>query len=78
MTAIVGQSGSGKTTLMKILLRLYQDYQGEITIGNTDFKAINLTNWRNNCGSVMQEGKIFNDTILQNIVLDTENIDSDK
>jgi len=30
MTAIVGQSGSGKTTLMKILLRLYQDYQGEI------------------------------------------------
>jgi len=26
----------------------------------------------------MQEGKIFNDTILQNIVLDTENIDPDR
>ncbi len=78
MTAIVGQSGSGKTTLMKILLRLYQNYQGEIKIGSTDFKSINITNWRNNCGAVMQEGKIFNDSILQNIVLDIENIDSNK
>jgi ATP-binding cassette subfamily B protein len=78
MTAIVGQSGSGKTTLMKILLRLYQNYEGEIKIGNTDFKSINVHDWRSNCGSVMQEGKIFNETILQNIVLDDENIDTDK
>jgi len=78
MTAIVGQSGSGKTTLMKILLRLYQDYLGEIKIGNTDFKSINIHNWRNNCGAVMQDGKIFSDTILQNIALNTENIRADR
>lgn len=76
MTAIVGQSGSGKTTLMKILLRLHQDYQREIKVGKTGLKSININKWRNNCGAVMQEGKIFNDTILQNIVLDSENIDS--
>lgn len=74
MVAIVGQSGSGKTTLLKILLRLYQDYEGEITIDNVDFKSINLSNWRSHCGAVMQEGEIFNDTILQNIVLDTDKI----
>lgn len=78
MTAIVGQSGSGKTTLMKILLRLYQNYEGEIKIANTDFKSINVHDWRSNCGSVMQEGRIFNESILKNIVLDVENIDVDR
>ena len=78
MTAIVGKSGCGKTTLMKLLLRLYQDYEGEIKIGNTNFKSINIHNWRNICGSVMQGGAIFNDNILTNIVLDTENIDTDR
>jgi ATP-binding cassette subfamily B protein len=78
MTAIVGQSGSGKTTLMKILLRLYQTYEGEIKIGNTDFKSINVHNWRGHSGSVMQEGRIFNESILQNIVLDVEDIDVDR
>lgn len=74
MTAIVGQSGCGKTTLMKVLLRLYQNYDGEIEIGDTNFKSIDLYEWRNSCGAVLQEGKIFNDTILSNIVLDVENI----
>jgi len=78
MTAIVGQSGSGKTTLMKILLRLYSNYEGDITMSNVDFKSINIHKWRNQCGAVMQEGKIFNDTILQNIVLDTDKIDANR
>ena len=78
MTAIVGQSGSGKTTLMKVLLRLYPNYKGEIVVGTADFKSINIHRWRDTCGAVLQEGKIFNDTILQNIVLDTEDIDTDR
>jgi len=78
VTAIVGESGSGKSTLMKILLRLYQDYEGEIKIGNANFKAINIHKWRDKCGAVLQEGKIFNDTILNNIVLNDQNIDAEK
>jgi len=78
MTAIVGQSGSGKTTLMKILLRLYQNYEGSITIENTNFTSINIHNWRSNCGAVLQEGKIFSDTIFQNIVLEEDNVDMEK
>ena len=36
---------------------------------------ISLRNWRAKCGCVMQDGKLFNDTIQNNIVLDDANID---
>lgn len=39
--------------------------------------AINLHQWRNLCGVVMQDGKMFSDTILNNIVLDADRIDYD-
>lgn len=77
-TAIVGASGSGKTTLMKLLLRLYQNYEGEIKIGDANFKSINIHKWRENCGVVIQEGKIFSDSILANIVLDTDSVNTEK
>lgn len=34
-TAIVGTSGSGKTTLLKLLLKLYENFKGDIKIGAT-------------------------------------------
>lgn len=78
MMAIVGQSGSGKTTLMKILLRLYQNYEGQIFVNNVNFKSINIHRWRSKSGAVLQEGKILDDTILKNIILDDDEIDIDK
>jgi ATP-binding cassette subfamily B protein len=78
ITAIVGDSGSGKSTLLKLLLRLYKPSYGEVLIGNMNINNISLKQWREKCGAVMQDGKIFNDTILNNIVLDDENIDYDK
>ncbi|NIJ52986.1 ATP-binding cassette subfamily B protein [Dyadobacter arcticus] len=78
MTALVGQSGSGKTTLMKLLLRLYENYEGDILIGDTALTSINLDNWRQKCGAVLQDGKIFNDTILLNIVLEPDDVDQER
>lgn len=75
VTAIVGDSGSGKSTLLKLLLRLYKPSFGDIMIGSMNINNISLKQWREKCGAVMQDGKIFNDTILNNIVLDDENID---
>lgn len=75
ITAIVGDSGSGKSTLLKLLLRLYTPSYGEIMIGNMNINNISLRQWRDKCGAVMQDGKIFNDTIMNNIVLDDERID---
>jgi ATP-binding cassette subfamily B protein len=78
VTAIVGDSGSGKSTLLKLILRLYKPSFGEILIGNMNVNNISLKQWRDKCGAVMQDGKIFNDTILNNIVLDDEKVDYDK
>lgn len=75
ITAIVGDSGSGKSTLLKLLLRLYNPSYGAIFIGKINIKNISLRQWRNKCGAVMQDGKLFNDTIMNNIVLDDENVD---
>lgn len=78
VTAIVGDSGSGKSTLLKLLLRLYSPSYGNILIGSMDINNISLREWRERCGAVMQEGKIFNDTILNNIIMGDENIDFDR
>lgn len=69
VTAIVGASGSGKTTLMKLLLSFYQPVSGEIKIGNYRLEKIRSNFWRQNCGVVMQDGFLFNDTIANNIAL---------
>lgn len=38
-------------------------------------RSINLRTWRGLCGVVMQDGKLFSESILTNIVLDDEHID---
>ncbi len=72
ITAIVGMSGSGKTTLLKLLLKFYDSYHGEIKVGESDLKNIGPKFWRRQCGSVMQEGFIFNDSIAKNIAVSDE------
>ena len=77
-TAIVGVSGSGKTTLMKLLLGFYQVDKGDIMIDNFNLKNISPKEWRRNCGVVMQEGYIFNDTIAKNIAVGEDYVDTKK
>lgn len=67
VTAIVGESGSGKTTLIKLLLRFYTPNRGSILVGNVNLNNFGIIFWRKNCGSVMQDGVIFGDTISRNI-----------
>lgn len=78
VTAIVGGSGSGKSTLLKLLVRLYKPTYGDIKMGNMNVSSINLRTWRNMCGVVMQDGKLFSDTILANIALDDEHINYER
>ena len=75
VTALVGMSGSGKTTLIKLLLGFYPPTDGTIKIGDVDINNIEPSVWREKCGTVMQDGFIFSDTIARNLALNDENID---
>lgn len=78
ITAIVGTSGSGKTTLLKLLLKFYQLNKGEIRLGDTNLANISPRVWRSICGTVLQDGFIFSDTIANNIAVGDETPDIPK
>lgn len=78
ITAIVGMSGSGKTTLVKLLLRFYDNYKGEINLGAINFKTISPKFWRSVSGSVMQDSFVFNDSIRKNITVTDDRIDENR
>ncbi len=69
VTAIVGESGSGKTTLMKVLLGFYKPSSGNVFIGDDNLSDIAPGDWRSFCGSVLQDGYIFGDSISNNICM---------
>ncbi|MDW3208911.1 MAG: peptidase domain-containing ABC transporter [Reichenbachiella sp.] len=77
-TAIVGISGSGKTTLIKLLLKFYEPNNGSIHVGSQNLQTLNSEKWRENCGVVMQDGFLFNDTILDNISISSDTPNYDK
>jgi ATP-binding cassette subfamily B protein len=77
-TAIVGVSGSGKTTLIKLLLGFYPPSEGDIKIGNVRLANYSPKMWRDKCGVVMQDGFIFSDSIVRNIVVSEAEIDEQR
>lgn len=74
-TAIVGASGSGKTTLIKLLLGYYRPESGRISVAGRNLDDYSLRWWRRQCGTVMQEGVIFSESIARNIAVDDGDID---
>lgn len=65
--AIVGPTGSGKTTIIKLLLKFYDNYSGEIFIGNKNIKDVSKKTIRNECAIVLQKVWVFFGTISENI-----------
>ncbi len=64
---VVGRTGSGKTTLFKLLLREYDNYEGQIMFGGYDVKEYSLDALLKQIGYVPQENFLFSDTIAGNI-----------
>ncbi|QSX05401.1 ABC transporter ATP-binding protein [Sedimentibacter sp. zth1] len=67
--AIVGGSGSGKSTLIKLLLRFYDDFNGQITIDEQKVTDINYNSLYNLISTIQQNVFMFDDTIENNILL---------
>ena len=65
--ALVGLSGSGKSTIANLIVRFFDNYNGQILIENKDIKEIELVDLRNNISMVTQETILFNDSIANNI-----------
>lgn len=66
--AIVGPSGSGKTTLFSLLMKFYQDYQGDILIGDKKLSDLSEEQMRNMIAYIPQDNKLFYGTIRDNLL----------
>lgn len=67
VVGIVGTTGSGKSTLINLIMRYYDDYDGEILIDGQDLRNIDMKYYRDQIGFVQQEPLMFKDTIFNNI-----------
>jgi osmoprotectant transport system ATP-binding protein len=56
---LVGPSGAGKTTAMKLVNRLIDIDEGDITIGARSVRAMNVTELRRGIGYVIQQVGLF-------------------
>lgn len=70
---IVGTTGSGKSTLVNILMRYYDNYEGEILVDDINIRDIDLQSFREKIGYVQQEPMMFRDTIFKNIAYSNPN-----
>lgn len=75
VTAIVGASGSGKTTLLKLMLGFYYPVVGDLYVDDYKMKDVDMDTWRDRCGVVMQDGRIFSGTVAENIAFADETPD---
>lgn len=66
---VVGLSGAGKSTLFKLLLDLYEDYDGEICLDQTPLKNIRRQTYIDHVSAVLQDTELFNMSLRENIMI---------
>jgi len=65
--ALVGPSGGGKSTIINLLLGYYDNYDGDIKVGDKELKKWNLNSLRNCFALVSQDTFLFPESIKENI-----------
>lgn len=75
--AIVGYNGAGKSTLMKLLLRFYDPDKGQILVNGIDIREYNLKAYRRLFSTAFQDGKVFADTVEENIRMGRQDLRSE-
>lgn len=74
IVGIVGTTGSGKSTLINLLMRYYDEYDGQILIDGNNIRDIDMQYFRSQIGFVQQEPLMFKDTIFNNIAYGNPNV----
>lgn len=67
--AIVGESGSGKSTILRLLLRSFEQYEGEIRVDGNELRDLKLEDLYRKFMIVQQDVFIFNASIRENITM---------
>ncbi len=67
ITMIHGKNGSGKTTVIKLLLRLYDSYTGDIFINKSNIREYSIESIRSEMAVVFQDVFLFDSSIYKNI-----------
>ena len=66
--AFVGSTGAGKTTITNLINRFYEVDRGEITYDGISIKDIRKDDLRRSMAMVLQDTKLFQGTIRENIL----------
>jgi ABC-type multidrug transport system fused ATPase/permease subunit len=65
--ALVGPSGGGKSTITKLLSRLYDPQQGDVSVGGINVRDYKLDTLRNAIAHVPQDPTLFSGSVTENI-----------
>lgn len=76
--AIVGPTGAGKTTLVNLLMRFHEIQSGDIKIDGISTRDMKREEVRSQFCMVLQDTWLFEGTVRENLVYNTENISEEK
>ena len=68
IVGICGLSGRGKSTFAKLLLKIYNNYDGNIYIDNTNVKDVDANYIRYNITFINQNSKLFDRKTIENMM----------
>lgn len=66
---IVGKTGCGKSTLMRLLLGFEEAQSGAVYYDGRDLRSFDVQSLRRHMGVVLQDGRLFAGTLLENILV---------
>ncbi|MBR6242614.1 MAG: ABC transporter ATP-binding protein [Ruminococcus sp.] len=64
---VIGESGAGKSTIIKLLLKMYTNYEGTITLNGINYESIDDETVFRHFGYAQQRSIVFNGTLRENI-----------
>lgn len=76
--AIVGPTGAGKTTLVNLLMRFHEIQSGDIKIDGISTRDMKREEVRSQFCMVLQDTWLFEGTVRENLLYNTENVSEEK
>lgn len=75
VSVLVGPSGQGKSTLLDVLTGLIPPASGAVLVGGIPLQEIDLRQWQEGIGLVLQENPILHDSVARNVAFAVDDPD---